>query len=231
MKNCLSIFSIFLIIAACDPCDDCDSISFEPTVSFTFINQDSISSIDDSLAVFAYNDSALSTNEDSLLILRDSLNVINESISNGGDFTTEKMNLEQWIAERQGDSTLFATKNKDADSLSTVFNTTKTLISSGLLLVDQIEILGASNVLTYTDSAISWNIPLSFDGSFTEYEVTIAGVTETIELAYDNIQEVDKQRNVLIRAENIRVINTSYDSLINCDENCIDGEASFTFYF
>lgn len=231
MKNCLSIFSIFLIIAACDPCDDCDSISFEPTVSFTFINQDSISSIDDSLAVFAYNDSALSTNGDSLLILRDSLNVINESISNGGDFTTEKMNLEQWIAERQGDSTLFATKNKDADSLSTVFNTTKSLISSGLLLVDQIEILGASNVLTYTDSAISWNIPLSFDGSFTEYEVTIAGVTETIELAYDNIQEVDEQRNVLIRAENIRVINTSYDSLINCDENCIDGEASFTFYF
>ncbi|WP_436516731.1 hypothetical protein [Ekhidna sp. To15] len=231
MKNCLSIFSLFLIIVACDPCDDCDSISFEPTVSFTFINQDSISSIDDSLAIFAFNDSALSVNEDSLLVLRDSLNTVNESISNGGDFTTEKMNLEQWIAERQVDSTFFATKNKDADSLSTVFNAAKTTINSGLLLVDQIEILGANNLITYTDSATTWNVPLSFDGSFTEYEVTIAGITETIELAYENIQEVDEQRNVLIRAENIRVVNTPYDSLINCEENCIDGEASFTFYF
>ncbi len=231
MKNCLIIFSLFLVIVACDPCDDCDSISFEPTVSFVFINQDSINALDDSLAVFAFNDSSLNANKDSLLALRDSLDKVNVAISNGGDFTSEKSDLEQWISSRQVDSTFYATLNKDADSLSAIFNTTKTTISSGLLLVDQIEILGASNLLTYTDSATAWSIPLAFDGSFTQYEITIAGKTETVELAYDNIQEIDEQRNVLIRAENIQVVSTTFDSFDNCEENCIDGEASFTFYF
>ncbi|MEP1032124.1 hypothetical protein [Ekhidna sp.] len=231
MKNILGILTFFLLIVACDPCDDCDSVAFEPTVSFIFINQDSINSIDDSLSVFAFNDSSFSANVDSLDILRDSLQSVNDSIANGGDLNSEQMNLEQWINERQTDSALFATINKDADSISGIFNATKTIINSGLLLVDQIEILGASSTLTYQDSAIIWSIPLSYEGAFTQYEVTIAGEAEIIELAYDNFQEVGEQRNVLIRAENIRVVNEPYDSLINCEENCIDGEATFTFYF
>lgn len=231
MKNSLSILILFLIIISCDPCDDCTSVSFEPTISFVFINQDSISTIDDSLAVITRNDSSLTANIDSLDILRDSLKIVNDSIANGGSLSGEKMNLDQWIVLRQADSTFFAIKNEDGDSIATVLNTTKTSINSGLLLVDQIEILGTSSILTYEDSAATWSIPLSFDGTFTQYEVTIAGITETVELAYDNFQEVDESRNVLIRAENIRVINEPYDSLINCEANCVDGEATFTFYF
>lgn len=231
MKHILSIFILFILIVSCDPCDDCDSVSFEPTVSFIFINQDSISSIDLKLAEIHQIDSSLTANVDSLTVLRDSLTIVNDSIANGGSLTTEKMNLEQWISDRQADSTIFAVQGEGNDSISSVLSTTKTTINSGLILVDQIDILGANSILTYEDSATSWSIPLAFDGSFTEYEVTIAGVTETIELAYDNVQEVDEQRNVLIRAENIRVVNEPYDSLINCEENCIDGAATFTFYF
>ncbi len=61
--------------------------------------------------------------------------------------------------------------------------------------------------------------------------MTIAGIARTIEFSYDNIQEVDEERNVLIRAENIQVVSTTFDSFDNCEENCVDGEASFTFYF
>lgn len=231
MKNILSIFILFILIVSCDPCDDCDSVSFEPTVTFIFINQDSISSIDSKLAEINQIDSSLTANVDSLTVLRDSLTIVNDSIANGGSLTTEKLNLEQWISDRQADSTIFAVQGEGNDSISDVLSTTKTTINSGLILVDQIDIPGSNSILTYEDSSTTWSIPLAFDGSFTEYEVTIAGVTETIELAYDNVQEVDEQRNVLIRAENIRVVNEPYDSLINCEENCIDGEATFTFYF
>lgn len=231
MKNYLHIIILFVLIIACDPCDDCDSISFEPTVSFIFINQDSISTIDDSLAVIIAIDSSFNANVDSLDKLRDSLDKVDIAILNGEDLSLEKMDLEQWIIDRQGDSAFFAALNKDGDSISSVFNSVKATINSGRILVDQIDIIGANSSLIYEDSAEVWSIPLAFDGSFTEYEVTIAGTTETIELSYDIFQEVDDQRNVLIRAENIRVMNEPYDSLINCEENCIDGEATFTFYF
>lgn len=219
------------MIVACDPCDDCDSISFEPTVTFVFINQDSVSKIDIRLSIIAEIDSSLNANIDSLTILRDSLQIVDDSIANGGSLSSEKINLEQWITERQADSSTFATQNVGSDSVANVLNTTKATINSGLLLVEEIEIQGANTTLTYEDSATLWNVPLAFDGTFTQYLVTIAGATETIELSYENVQEVSQQRDVLIRAVNIQVTNTPYDSLINCEENCKDGEATFTFYF
>ncbi len=231
MKKISQIFALFSLIIACDPCDDCDSITFEPTVSFVFINQDSINIIDDSLAAIVVIDSSFTANVDSLSILRDSLQIVNDSIMNGGSLASERMDLEQWISERQVDSIFFAELNEDGDSITSVLNDVKVTINSGLVLVESLEMPAINSTLTYEDSATTWTIPLSFDGSFFEYEVTIDGDTETIELAYDIFQEVDDQRNVLVRAENIRVINEPYDSLINCEENCIDGEATFTFYF
>ena len=231
MKNTLYILILFITIIACDPCDDCDVVSFEPTVSFVFINQDSIAKIDDSLAIIVMIDSSFNANIDSLNILRDSLALVEEAIAGGSDLSAEKMNLEQWILDRQADSAFYAPLDEDGDSITLVLNTTKSTINSGRLYVEQIDILGANSILSFEDSAEVWSVPLAFDGTFSEYEVTINGITETIELAYDNFQEIDDQRNVLIRAENIRVVNEPYDSLINCEENCLDGETTFTFYF
>lgn len=233
VKQLLSIFILFLLVVSCDPCDDCETVSFEPTVSLIFINQDSIQHINDSLSVIAFNDSVINANIDSLDILRDSLEIVLDSIENGGSLNSQRMDLEQWIMDRQADSLLYAEKNLGTDTIVPILTQTRSTINSGLLRVDQIEILGTSyvNLFEDIDSATTWSIPLSYEGEFTQYEVTIAGVSEIIEFAYDNYQEVDQQRNVLIRARNIRVINEPYDSLINCEENCVDGEATFTFYF
>ncbi|MEP0987276.1 hypothetical protein [Ekhidna sp.] len=231
MKNSLSIFVIFLLIISCDPCDDCDSVSFEPTISLIFINQDSIQSIDDSLAIISFNDSSLAANIDSLSILRDSLETINDSIQNGGDLNSEKMALEDWIMSRQSDSLLFVIKNLGTDTITPILNQTKASINTGLLKVDQIEILGTSNVFSYEDSATTWSIPLSYNEDFNQYEITIAGVPRLIELSYSTFQELDQERNVLIRAKDIQVVTTTFDSFDNCEENCVDGETIFTFYF
>ncbi|MEO9869515.1 hypothetical protein [Ekhidna sp.] len=235
MKNILSIFVLFILIISCDPCDDCDSVTFEPTVSFIFINQDSIEAINDSLSVIAEIDSSLSTNIDSLILLKDSLQILEDSIANGGMLDQQKIDIETLIGSRQADSLLFAMKNAGTDTIIPILNSTVASINSGLILVSEIAIPGTGYSEVYEDSALVWSIPLSFDNAFAEYNVTIDGFTETIELLYDNVQTVDEQRNVLIRAENIEVINKTYleiDSVkSNCTENCVDGEATFTFYF
>lgn len=235
VKQLFSISILFLLIVSCDPCEDCDTVSYEPTVSLVFINQDSIKHINDSLTVFALNDSSLSANIDSLDVLRDSLQIVKDSIANGGMLNDEKMNLEMWIAERQSDSSFYAALNEDADSLTTVFNQAKSTINSGLLQLDRIEILGTGTEFTYEDSATVWSIPLSYDEKFNQYEVTIEGISDIIELSYENYQELDEERNVIIRARNIQVLSFTRNQLneieSNCEETCLDGEATFTIYF
>ena len=120
---------ILVLIGSCDPCSECsEPLVVEPTVEMIFINQDSIVAIDDSLSVIAFNDSSLLANIDSLTLLNDSLTIILDSISNGGILETEKLSLESLILLRQADSALFATLNKDADSISTILIATKSTI-------------------------------------------------------------------------------------------------------
>ena len=210
---------------------------FEPTVSFVFINQDSIKQLNDSLDVFAFNDSILNLTINSLNELRNRLDSVNTAIINGSLLFQEKQDLEEWIDLRQADSLFYALLNEDADSLTTVFNATKATINSGLIQVNQIEIIGENFVDTFeeVDRATSWKVPLSFRDDFNQYEVSFDAFSEIIELSYDVKEELDEDRNILIRAENIQVVERTYariDSVkSNCEENCIDGNAVFTFYF
>lgn len=230
MNRILYILLLFILIVSCDPCDDCTSITYEPTVEMIFINADSLASIDSALVEFSRIDSALTANIDSLTVLRDSLQIVVDSIANGGNLISEKMNLESLISERQSDSTIYADQNVGLDALATVLNTTRSTINSGLMLIESITLPETSASLHYTDSAASWRVPLSYQKAFSVYELLIDGTTYTIELDYENFTEVDEQRNVLIRAQDIQVINHSFDSLNTC-ENCVDGEATITFYF
>ncbi len=224
---------ILVLIGSCDPCSECsEPLVVEPTVEMIFINQDSIVAIDDSLSVIAFNDSSLLANIDSLTLLNDSLTIILDSISNGGILETEKLSLESLILLRQADSALFATLNKDADSISTILIATKSTINEGFLLIEQIEIVESNGLITYSDSANSWDLPLLFDGNQTSYDLTISESVFSISLSYETFTEVSEEREITIRASDISILNTiGFDSLINCETNCVDGNASFTFYF
>lgn len=232
MKNLLLSISLFsIIMVSCDPCEDCSTITFEPTVQLIFINSDSLQAIDSTLVAIESIDSALSANIDSLLVLRDSLNSIIDSIANGGLLSQQQSIIESQISERRTDSTIFGTRYEELFPLISVLTQTKSTINSGLMLVSNIDIPEIGSSLTYMDSSTFWNIPLSFNKDFTLYDITIDNEVYRIEFDYNNFTEVDQQRNVLIRAKDIKVINHSFDSLKACDDNCIDGEATFTFYF
>ena len=189
------------MITSCDPCDDCDSVTFEPTVSFVFINQDSVARLDTLISING--------------LKKDTVDLIIATLD-----ATEEVKLDSLNGVKTS-----------LDSATSAYAGIQALINTGSLRVEQVAILGANSTLTFEDSATSWLIPLSYNQSFNQYEVSIAGVSEVIELSYDIFQELDEERNVLIRAENIRVSNTPYDSLVNCEENCVDGETTFTFYF
>lgn len=238
MKKLLSISTFLFLIASCDPCNDCDSVAFEPTVLLKFINQDSIKNIDDSLNVISQIDSSLKATISSLLKAKDSLNKINDSIANGGTLSQEKIAIESLISQSINDTSLFATRNKGADSIRNILNQTKSTINTGRIVVDQIKILGTNTSFSYTDtdSAEQWSIPLAYDGTFSQYEISIdKKLKDVIELSYENFTEVDEKRNVLIRAKNIRIVDKAYNEIdsiqSNCEENCIDGKTSFTIYF
>lgn len=231
MKKILLLVFVSINIISCDPCADCGVVTFEPTVEMVFINADSISSIDSSLTVFNLIDSSLTANIDSLSILRDSLQIVNDSINAGGNLGILKNSLETLIVERRVDSSLYALESIGLDSIAQVLTRTKSSINTGLLLISEIQILESGTVLTYLDSATSWKLPLSFNNDFSRFQLTIDEELFTIELDYENFTEVDAERNVLIRAEDIQVINHSFDSLNACEDNCVDGNATFTFYF
>ena len=235
VKQLLNIFILFLLIVSCDPCEDCDTVSFEPTVSLIFINQDSIERIDERLSFFSFNDSALAVHIDALDTLRSRLEEVQAGLDTGNTaLQAEKDQILALITEQQADSLFYEEQNINSDS-ATVLSEAKSTINTGLIKLDRIEILGTGTEFVYEDSSEVWNIPLSFDEKFNQYEITIKGISDIIELDYETFQEVDEKRNVLIRAKNIEVIsftNNVIDSVLtNCEETCQDGEATFTIYF
>ena len=198
-----------------------------------FINSDSLNKIETQLSIIDFNDSALSSHINVLDTLRDRLEEVQLGLDTGNtSLEEEKELILVLIPENQTDSSLFATLNQDADSISSVLNETKSTINSGLLQVTQIEFIETGDTLLYLDSATNYTIPLSFDKSFTQYAITIDGATYQIEVDYTTFEEIDVERNVLLRAKDIQIIlpMNSFDSLQSC-ETCTDGEASFILYF
>jgi len=222
-------------LVACDPCRDCEAVSFEPTVSMIFINQDSLIKLNDRLAFFAFNDSALTVHVNALDTLRDRLAEIQIGLNSGNtDLQSEKDFILSLIPQQKEDSGYYATLNKDADSLTLVYNQAKTQISSGSVKLDKLEIVGGA-IYTYQDSATLWTLPLSYTVSFDQYLITIRAVTDTLELDYEVFREMDSKRNVLIRAKNIELVSFTknlIDSVkTNCGDHCTDENTTFTIYF
>ncbi|MEM6643320.1 MAG: hypothetical protein AAF616_10095 [Bacteroidota bacterium] len=236
MRNLVFAVLLFGLLAACDPCEDCGaSLVFEPTVEMIFVNADSLKDIRDSLGIIAFNDSALASNSFILDTLQDRIEEIDLILA-----TMDSALLELEKAEilnvsvpmRKADSALFAELNKDADSISQLFTQAITTINSGSVELENVVIVENEATIPFTDSATSWNFPLSFDGKFSTYTFDISDESFLIQLDYENFTEVDEERNVLIRARDLTLIDTlGFDSVDVCERNCFDGNATFTFYF
>ncbi|MEM9895276.1 MAG: hypothetical protein AAF789_02805 [Bacteroidota bacterium] len=233
LKKSLFAF-LFFGVFACDPCNDCDFILFEPNVKAVFINQTQIEFLEDNIEVFERNDSSLQVANNSLNFLQNRAEEIQDSIDNGLTPSIDLAQIEQLIAVQRQDSTFFAELNQDADSLTTLFNQEINAINNGLLNVDTIRVTRSGFDITTMDSSELWNLPLNFEGTSEEFIISIFGKekSDTVAFGYRIVQTVDERNTVLPRAVDIVLMEGhTYDRVDVCEENCIDGSATYTFYF
>ncbi len=234
VKN-LAIIILAVLLVACDACDNCGITSREPTISLTFINLDSLNKLNDSFSVISIQnrslDSALISLADTINKLNDRLAILTDLIANGGMFDAEKQLIESAISKFITEKVNSTEQKTINDSLKIVIGEAQSRINSGLVRVNEIQVVETGRSITYEDSSVIYALPLALDKSFVNYSINIAGKLNTLEVDYTIFEEVDVERNVLIRADNITIVTHSFDSLNACEENCLDGEASYTFYF
>lgn len=232
MRNLYPFVLFLLLMYSCDPCEDCgEPLLSEPIVNMVFINQDSIVLIDSALIVYDSLDSSFTSVNGILSDLRDSLMQIQDSLDLGlVEYEDEKVALLDSIDILKPDS-IFLDDLK-IDSNANVLSSTRTTINSGLMRLDSFSLQNAlQSTVIFPDSLTTWQLPLSFEGGFSAYQLFINNTEYTVELGYEAFSGLDEDRNITIRAQAIEVINHTFNDLDSCNENCIDGEATFIFYF
>ena len=233
----ISILTLIVasLLYACDSCENCGPLVFEPSVELIFINADSAKTLTDSITNNTELRTALNTESQTFEDTLGYFNTFLDSIRN-----EQRVNENPDSLFLNAQITLFtdSLNTNDStvvvlDSLNGVMNPIVTTINSGLLNVSSITVQPSGNGLTLEeDSATSYSIPLSYDQSFDQYIIELAGESFELELTYEVYEEVDDDRRVRLRAEAIEVTSHSFDSLIyECETNCTDDNAVFTCYF
>jgi len=228
------ILTIYFLIA-CDPCDDCESIIFEPTVEMVFINQDSLIHLTDSINKNLRSDSILNDSinfyEQIVDDFVDSIRIWKDSLIDGVPFDT--LFLFNEIIRRSDSIVTWGVASDTLTSFNAQMNNVISVINSGSVKITNLSYRETGGTLFLEDdSSTIFSLPISYDKSFLTYDITIEGdSTYFVTLDFDLVEETDMRRNVLIRAENISITDTDFQDFDNCETNCNDSEAVFTFYF
>ena len=228
-----------LTLSYCFECEDCDGIISEPTVSFTFIDFDSLTWVENNLT--SLTDSLLhidSVSDELFLIskyLEDSLSILNDSIDNGGLLEAEQLliisnidwtdslillneeNIEHYNFKIDEMMEIQTTLKNGSLGADTVFN----------LLNDQYQVLDS---FTYQHKiALNYNDSLSFLG------FSIASHRYFINLQHRNELVIDVRGNARISLSEIDTIPYSHNFasiIIQCENSsCKANETVFTCYY
>ncbi len=232
------VFVGWLMLTACSECEECEPSVSAPRTSFIFINGKLLAIYNDSLAQTATERTAANTEIDSLTIdnltLSDSLESIVVLLDSGFiEFREDSMLLEAEIAfnQNQIDSIQLI-----SDSLSTEisnFQAEIDLIESGTILLDTATNLLTGSFLTFEDSAEVYGLPLEISSAEMPYQFSIANRQYLVNLTYETIQELNIEREVVVRALNLGVSSHTFDSLtIVCTTSeCFSNEAGVFCFF
>ena len=228
-----------LTLSYCFECEDCDDIISEPTVSFTFIDFDSLTLVENNLKSLTdslvYIDSV--GNELSLIskYLEDSLSILNDSIDNGGLLESEQLlivsdinwidnlillneeNLEYYTLKIDEMMEIQTTLNNGSFSAATVFNCFNT----------QYQVL--DSLTAQHKIALNYNDSLSFLG------FSIESHRYFINLQHRNELVIDVRGNARISLSQIDTIPYSHNFaniIIQCENSsCKANETVFTCYY
>lgn len=233
MRYIFLFTTLFLI--ACDPCEDCDIVSFEPTMTLVFINQDSLNALDTLLAEVDTSQTELTEHKLSLdSALKDSIARLEaiDTLFSGSELEEVRARLENDTANINQEIEEVNADIDSVDMLENAYDSLSSRIQSGWVVIEEMVNKNISSILYSQDTANSFEIPLSYLDARITYDVTIADSTRSaiFDIYLDTIFDIE--RNILIGADSIALQEApgflTYDS---CNSNCEDGSAIFTLYF
>ena len=235
MKNLLigAVLTLVLLstIPACDPCNDCGPTTFEPEVSATFFNGDSLTTMRDSLVVV-----------DTLIAVTDSLIIILDSIQNGGDLESEQQSLEMFI-DGLTDARLGRTEAELASYLVNQKSEVEvqiTLLETGNTKLDALDLITTGLGFTDLDSSDVFLLPMVLDSDGAVYTMEIDGEEYAMGFTYELVDEFDADKNLLRDALLSEVTISGFDSLFcicdldtvqNNQVNCLASQTTIHAYF
>lgn len=236
IKKKLGWFSMVLLLLAwgCSDCEECETSVDAPRVSFVFLNQTSLDTLNTNLA----------TIDASLTDLRASataLTASNVTLDSLLDSLTAR--IERGMVELKDDSIATANKieannqlltsnTESQTSLNTersTLSTTIATVESGNLVVDTVTNLATGTFQTFTDSATVYKLPLDPNNEAISYAFSIASVEYDLTVTYTTSTSQSARRNILVGAENIAFTTTSFDS-VRVDPETNNTHATTTIY-
>jgi len=202
-------FAFFVFISCEEQELEIDNLS--PSVSAKFVNADSLQKLDVLIADI----------NEQIAQITDSSEVL-DSLIDSGDPIDYSANFES-----------LDDKEDSLKSAKSTYNSVKTTINSGLLLVDQITGSGADALTFDGDSLTGYNLPLDVRSDFSELLIEIQGNAYSVNFSYQR-DTILAEGAIIIEANNLNIVNaTGFDSVyFFCDTiNCNSNEASATFFF
>ena len=165
---------ISLFISGCEDCYECDINRPEPYFNVKFINETELINIEDSIEIYS----------EQLIEKRDSLDALPDDTL----------------------GILFESLESSIDSISTAKTTLdnkRRLIASGLVEIDTLY-SPQGNFISYTDSATSFQFPLSMNQDSSTYYFSLEGISEpdTLTVFYTREVIVDNG-SVIVKADSI----------------------------
>lgn len=205
MKNNWWVFIPLLLLGlagmpGCEKCKDCGPSDNYPYVNVRFYNIDSLVKL-----------------QNKIIVLNDSINILDSLISSGND------SLNSTKSVVQGELNLYQ------EAVSKINNSE--------IKIDNLRGSGTGKILYFLDSTTNdtlsyFRFPLDANNTRSEFIVTINGRIDTLGLEYRLNREMHGSL-ILIRAWDLSLYESSYDSVnLKCkQDSCESNNATLSVYF
>jgi len=196
------IFLVLFPLAyyGCQECDDCGPSLNESFVNLRFYNIDSLVKV-----------------EDTLSIVQDSLDAVNQNIE-------------------EGDTTLAMIK-EELEKQIVFYSEIKNNINQGKIKIDEVFGGNGEGPLLFRDSLTNdslSNFRFPLDMNVDESVFIIRIQDETREIGFNYTREIDRGGDyIVVRVYDTQVVNHTFDSVkVICNqEKCLSNETTFRIYF
>ncbi len=221
----------------CESCDDCGPLQKEPTITFKFVNQDSLTIIQENLLSLNAGIDEINTSLETIAVeiqfYNDSIQTINRLITEGDNNLDNLRNLLQAKTDSlQTTFVNFQNLRLEEEEKVNILLVTENDIENGKIRIDSLTSTVTEASVTFgSDSLESFRFPLSINDDATTYGIFISGVKYELSLEYERNFNEDERSRIEVIVSNIKIGSHTFKEAINSCEVCISNETSITVFF